>query len=53
MSVLVAQQDEGIDQINKVAIDVEADTGAGYVTPPWPFLDLYLTRLRAVSSRPK
>ncbi|OJT14577.1 Syntaxin-like protein psy1 [Trametes pubescens] len=29
MSVLVAQQDEGIDQINKVAIDVEADTGAG------------------------
>ncbi|EIW60013.1 t-SNARE [Trametes versicolor FP-101664 SS1] len=29
MSVLVAQQDEAIDQINTMAGDVEADTGAG------------------------
>lgn len=32
MSVLVAQQDEAIDQINTMAKDVEADTGAGYAT---------------------
>ena len=33
MSVLVAQQDEAIDQIQNVAATVEADTRAGYVVP--------------------